>query len=224
MELLYCQANSTKFYEIIMFKHLMISLAVILGFTSTANAAIMYDESVNGDLSDDNLAPTQLGSAELGSNIVKGSTDNDPLEPDFWSLTIDPGYLLSAIILNEYSNEDDASFFAVSQGDQITSITDGSDLLGITLFGAADGTLVGQDLLDDLATATTIRGVTVDGFTAPLGAGTYTFWTQETAGVTTYEFDFQVTAVPKPLTILGAGVAVAFGTGFKRKLSKAHKK
>lgn len=31
-------------------------------------------------------------------------------------------------------------------------------------------------------------------------------------------------AVPEPLTILGAGTAIAFGTGFKRKLAKAKKK
>ena len=31
-------------------------------------------------------------------------------------------------------------------------------------------------------------------------------------------------AVPEPLTILGAGTAIAFGTGFKRKLAKVKKK
>ncbi|MDJ0844669.1 PEP-CTERM sorting domain-containing protein [Crocosphaera sp.] len=31
----------------------------------------------------------------------------------------------------------------------------------------------------------------------------------------------EVSAVPEPLTILGAGTAIAFGTGFKRKLGKA---
>ncbi len=31
-------------------------------------------------------------------------------------------------------------------------------------------------------------------------------------------------AVPEPLTILGAGTAVAFGAGFKRKLNKSPKK
>ena len=31
-------------------------------------------------------------------------------------------------------------------------------------------------------------------------------------------------AVPEPLTILGAGVAIAFGATFKRKLAKAKKK
>ena len=30
--------------------------------------------------------------------------------------------------------------------------------------------------------------------------------------------------VPEPLTILGAGTAIAFGAGFKRKLGKANKK
>ncbi len=33
-----------------------------------------------------------------------------------------------------------------------------------------------------------------------------------------------VTAVPEPLTILGVGTALAFGTGFKRKLGKGKKK
>ena len=32
------------------------------------------------------------------------------------------------------------------------------------------------------------------------------------------------TPVPEPLTILGAGTAIAFGAGFKRKLAKAKKK
>ncbi|WP_412093201.1 PEP-CTERM sorting domain-containing protein [Crocosphaera watsonii WH 8501] len=32
------------------------------------------------------------------------------------------------------------------------------------------------------------------------------------------------TPIPEPLTILGAGTAIAFGAGFKRKLAKAKKK
>ncbi len=35
---------------------------------------------------------------------------------------------------------------------------------------------------------------------------------------------FAITAVPEPRTIVGAGTAIAFGTGFKRKLAKAKKK
>lgn len=41
-------------------------------------------------------------------------------------------------------------------------------------------------------------------------------------GVGLYRAD--ITVVPEPLTILGAGTAIAFGTAFKRKLSKAKKK
>ncbi len=36
--------------------------------------------------------------------------------------------------------------------------------------------------------------------------------------------DLQVEHVPEPLTLLGAGSAIAFGAGFKRKLAKAKKK
>ncbi|MDJ0599151.1 MAG: PEP-CTERM sorting domain-containing protein [Crocosphaera sp.] len=34
---------------------------------------------------------------------------------------------------------------------------------------------------------------------------------------------YDVQTVPEPLTILGAGSAIAFGTAFKRKLAKAKK-
>lgn len=40
--------------------------------------------------------------------------------------------------------------------------------------------------------------------------------------ISSFENSFQ--QVPEPLTILGAGAAIAFGTGFKRKLGKADKK
>ena len=38
------------------------------------------------------------------------------------------------------------------------------------------------------------------------------------------KLDFDVQPVPEPLTILGAGTAIAFGAGFKRKLAKVKKK
>ncbi len=43
-------------------------------------------------------------------------------------------------------------------------------------------------------------------------------------GTTYGEVAFKTGTVPEPLTILGAGTAVAFGAGFKRKLGKAKKK
>ncbi len=196
-----------------MIKHSIITLITTLGLTFSANAAVIYDESFDGDLSNNNLMPTEitlLRSISLGSNIVKGTTlpninpsDTAPEDPDFWSLTIPDGRALTAILLESYSNEDDIrlsqSFFAVSEGREIFSIVDDSDLLGSALIGAVDGNRLGDDVLDDLGQAL-LGG---KGFQGGLGSGSYTFWHQETAGKTSYAFDFQISSVPEPSMILG---------------------
>ncbi len=41
---------------------------------------------------------------------------------------------------------------------------------------------------------------------------------------TAYVYEVEATAVPEPLTILGAGVACGFGTAFKRKLAHIKRK
>ncbi len=210
-----------------MVQPLIITLAITFGFISTANAATIYSEANDGELSDDNLAPTVIPLAGLGSNIVEGSTTNTPLDRDFWSLTIEQGQALSAITLESYLNTDDMgasqSFFAISNGSQINSIMDDSDLLGSALIDATD---IGQSVLDDLGEASPggLPGGT--GFVGSLGPGTYTFWAQETAGDTTYELNFQITAVPEsqPLTIVGTGLILALGIASKHKSLKIQKK
>lgn len=64
-------------------------------------------------------------------------------------------------------------------------------------------------------------------FTTP---GTYTAFGRlvgsinPTDSAQTSSVTFQVVAVPEPLTLLGAGTALGFGTFFKRELSKKQKK
>ena len=55
---------------------LIITLAITFCFISSANAATIYSEANDGDLSDNNLAPPVIPLAGLGSNIVEGSTTN----------------------------------------------------------------------------------------------------------------------------------------------------
>ena len=166
-----------------------------------ANANIIYDESVLGDLSDDNLAPTlfMLGG---GSNIITGSTTAAPLDRDIFSFTIGAGQELVAVILQTYISGDDQSFFAVAAGGSIASLFDPGVLLGNALIGATPGSMPGDNVLDDLG-ALTFPGST--GFTGPLGPGTYTFWLQETtSGIPEYALDFQLrtSEVPLPSTVL----------------------
>ena len=51
---------------------------------------VVHDEAVDGDLSDDNLAPTPVAFA-LGSNEIYGSTTFAPLDRDFWTVVIARG-------------------------------------------------------------------------------------------------------------------------------------
>ncbi len=174
-----------------------------LCFVVLAQAQVVHDESVNGDLSDDHLNPTVL-SMSMGNNLVKGSTIDEPIDRDFFSLTLPEGSFLTAVILDEWATADDQSFIALQSGPQVTSLNSSDDLLGTALFGAGPGARIGDDILDDLGIAQ-IGGI---GFTPPLGSGTYTFWIQEVSAPMTYGFNFQI--VPEPtsavLCLLAGGI------------------
>jgi len=167
--------------------------------THTAQATVIYDEGISGDLSGDNLLPTMLAVSE-GSNVVTGSATSFPLDRDIFTFNVAADQQLVAIILDTLVSGDDQSFFAVASGNSIASLGSPADLLGNALIGNLAGTMQGDDLLDDLG-AGTFPGST--GFTGALGPGTYTFWIQETTrGIQEYALDFQVrTAVPLPSTL-----------------------
>lgn len=174
--------------------------AVAAGFAlvgGPAGADVIWDEAVDGDLSSDNLNPTLLAFAP-GSNVVFGDTSPNPdLDPDYFTMVIPVGYELSSIIFEEYVSMDNQAFFAVEVGGQISDTGSPVALLAAALIGGAEGSMQGEELLDDLQNAN-IWG----GFTGNLGAGTYTFWYQETSSATEYGFDFVITQVPAPASAM----------------------
>lgn len=152
-----------------------------------AHAATVYDEAVNGDLSDNNLSPTVVGLG-VGQNLIMGSTIHQPsLDRDFFTVTIDAGRTLNAVLLSSYTNTDDLSFIGYTAGGQFTAL-DLSGVDGWGLIGGPPGVSVGGDVLGFLAGG-------------PVGPGTYSFWLQETSGSTTYTLDYQVSAVPLPAAL-----------------------
>jgi hypothetical protein len=74
--------------------------------------------------------------------------------------------------------------------------------LGYTHFGPGAGN-VGLDILPSMGT-----GAGSQGFTAPLAAGSYTFWIQQLGALTNYDFNFAVTRVPEPSSLLLAVVGL----------------
>lgn len=182
--------------------------------TSAARAGIVWNESGNGDLSGNRLLPSGVTLA-LGENEVVGSTIAGDL--DYLTINVPADMRLDAMFLDRFVSTDDIAFVAIQAGSTFTespSNPNVANLLGYTHFSSFD---VGADILDDLAT-----GAGAIGFSAPLPAGSYSFWIQQTNPQSVgYTFDFRVSAVPipelSPNILLGA-MAVAL-VAFKTRRS-----
>ena len=159
-------------------------------------------EALNGDLSTDGSAPTEL-TFMLGSNTVAGSVTGpaamggNPAGPDvrdFFTFSIDSGFQLTEINLFGFT-EGNTGFATITAG--TTAENPSAGTIGGTLGGshvnnsdAGFGTL-GTNL------ANANQGGS--GFTFPLGEGDYTFLIQDTGDETSlYHLEFEVSAVPLP--------------------------
>ena len=100
----------------------------------------------------------------------------------------------------------------MESGTQISSTTSTATFLGATLFGAAPGAQVGDNILDELGAAS-LGG---SGFSGALGAGTYTFWLQETsANIDAYSLDIRVVPIPSAFLLMISGLGL-LGVKFKK--------
>lgn len=173
----------------------------VLGSASAASAQVFWNESVDGDLSDNRLNPTAVTLA-LGDNRLLGVVG--PGDLDYLRITLPAGLFLSGIILEAYESVDQAAFIAVQEGTIFTETNlnpEVSNLLGYALFGPA-WVPVGEDLLPEMAVAPGAIG-----FTPPLTAANYTFWIQQTGDPTTYTMNFVVIPTPGTIGLLaGAGL------------------
>jgi hypothetical protein len=174
----------------------LISIAAALAGPTTA--ATLWNESVNGDLSNVRTAPTNLALA-MGSNTITGTTVSGDV--DFFTVTVPAGAFFSALTLITFNSADDLAFLAIQSGPIITSTTSPAAMLGYVHMSAA---LVGTDVLDDMA-----LGDGALGFTPPLPAGTYAMWTQQLqTQLVSYSFDLVVVPEPTEATLLTAGLLV----------------
>lgn len=176
----------------------------LLACCGTSLAGI-YDESIDGDISGDRLAPTAFA-LDFGSNPLTAASQSGDLE--YVTITVPGGFSLDAVVLSSFDSTDDIAFSAVQSGSTFTedpATANPANILGLTHFGTAidpDVTLVGDDLLDNMGEGT-FGGM---GFTQPLPSGDYTFWLQQTTpALTTYTLDFVVTPEPAAGLFAAAG-------------------
>jgi hypothetical protein len=194
-------------------------LALALLLSGPATAAIAWDESLDGDLSNDPLAPTVL-SFVPGPNDVIGSagappgTALAPFKQDFFTFTVPTGYELSAlnaVALNHLTADDVFSFIGIESGPQITH-----DVSAPNFGGNADGLLgwlhvpfsaQGTNILPAMG----VPSMGSTGFTGALGPGQYAVWVQDDDPFS-FDYSFQI-SVPEPSTWMMMLVGLA-GLGF----------
>ena len=207
-------------------KKSLFSAAICALLAAAPAKAIIFDEAVSGDLSNDKAAPTAL-TLTPGLNSVIGTVAGFPpagSDPQDWvSFTIPTGFVMTSYVNSKYGSDDDQGFTGFQFGSSFpggvnSEFLEGS-YAGYAHFGTGatnpDGTpassTVGVDLLPLMANPSFAPGAT--GFTPPLAAGTYTFLIQQgNPETTSYQFDMNVRAVPEPgsslcLLVLG-GLAI----------------
>jgi hypothetical protein len=187
-------------------QHLTSRAAAALLSLAAASPALAagWNETVNGDLSNDGLAPTAVTLA-VGTSTVQGSTGRavtgGPVDRDYFSIVVPAGFVLDAMILQDgISVVGGGSFLGLMAGPLFTvppTTSTAAGLLGWTVYN--DGN-IGSDMLS----AMSIAALGSSGFDTPLPAGAYSFWVQETGvGVASYSFGFSVSAVPELPPALG---------------------
>ena len=188
--------------------------------TTAAQAVVVWDESVAGDLSNAGLAPTALALSP-GSNVVRGMTGRavagGTVDRDYFSITVPSGNFLNAMTVLSGTagvGPGAVSFAGLQAGPQVTvatSTTTAAGLMGYWLYGAPD---VAKDLLPLMA----VPSNGSSGFGVPLPAGVYSFWIQDTGvGEAVYGFDLSVSAVPTPPASLLMALGLASLAGWRRR-------
>lgn len=170
------------------------TLVLLIALATPSSAAMVWDESVNGDLSTNPAAPTILPFV-LGGNIVKGTVKNS-VQPnptgdrDFLTFAVPEGSKLVGLNLLAYSPTN-TSFCAFNAGTTSyvpSESTDPSFLAGIHI----DFSYLGTNMMPRFVDAI----VTSNALSAPeLGPGNYCFVIQQTTNITTsYSLEFVLDA------------------------------
>jgi len=153
----------------------------------TVTEVLLFDEADGGDIVNDQNNPLPLQFV-IGENRINASVVSPDV--DYLTINVPAGSELTAIELAEYTSTDDRSFIAIQAGSVFTEPAAGADvgnLLGYLHFGAD---MIGEDILAGIST-----GEGAQQFTAPLEAGDYSFWIQETgAELVNYSLVFVVEA------------------------------
>ena len=186
--------------------------SVVFAIASHSVAAVVWDESVNGDVSNDPTAPTQMN-LSVGTNSFVASMPGDDL--DFFTIHVPTGSVLSGLYNPVYDSLDQVSFMAIGPGTSMPAAVlsyDPTGLLGYTHFGPGV-----YDPSENLLVDMSLPAFPLNGFSRPLPAGAYTMWLQQESSVDeNYQLDFVVDAVPEPASGALLLVGCVAGSAWRR--------
>lgn len=174
-------------------------ITVLFCGSKILQADVVWNESVNGDLSSNPDAPTFLNFAN-GSNTVVGSISEPDGDPrDYMTFTIGPNQFLTGLTLDAYGPPG-VSFQGINAGNTsfIPSTATAGSFLGLDF--VQEG-LIGVDMLPILA----IGEYGSTGFTVPLGPGNYTYLIQELTGGESRSYQLTFSVVPEPSSVAMLG-------------------
>lgn len=178
---------------------------------SWSQGQTIWDESVDGDLSDAYLTPNFFALSFGEQSLFGTVTAQGVRDRDLFTIEVPAGGELTAFRILNYasSDPDNISFVGMQLGSTLSQAPSNNfdDAIGYALFGIDD---VGKDLLPI---------ITGNPFTPPfnglnpLPAGEYAVWVNETATTANYGFEFdvaEVSPVPEPSTaflgVIGAWI------------------
>src|SRR5689334_3667287 len=141
-------------------------LSMALPFVPTGAAAIIWDESINGDLSNNQSAPTSFTLSSGVSSVVGSAGSLTADNQDWLHFTIPAGLQLTGMTPMAFVSSDANAFTGVQTGTAfVGSPSFAASFLGYTHINTS---VLGVNLLPDMGTA---LGAT--GFNTSLPAGDY---------------------------------------------------
>jgi hypothetical protein len=170
------------------------SMALLAGAACLpTRAAVVWDEAVSGDLSNNGLAPTAL-SVALGDNGIVGSMGDggSGVDRDYFTFTVPVGAQLLAIRINDGTFVSGSlSFMAIQAGPQVTTTPTGNGVEALLGHAHYEGADAGSNFLPRLVQSHPELG-------GLLPSGTYSIWVQETGGTVFYDYTLVISSVPEP--------------------------
>lgn len=174
-------------------------------FAFSATGAVVWDEAVNGDLSNNRMAPTAVTLA-VGVNTIKGSlTGNfgDGKYYDYVTFQIPPGFALVKFTFETVtSSNSGAAIVGISEGVTFPSDANGTGIAQTLGWTSVTPSAVGSDILPSLAIPNHANYGN-KGFTPPLRAGTYSLWMQDYNTPATYQYSLLLDPTTPPNIAIG---------------------